>query len=526
MRLDLLITGANVRTMVPERPRADRIGIWNGRIVGVDEEVDGLKAADVIDLGGGTVLPGFIDAHTHLQLTGQALTAIDIGGLRSVDEVLGRIEEEAGHLPADAWVEVGGYDQRPLGRDLTNAELDRAAGGRRVWARHISSHSSVVSSAVIERIGDADIRERVSANHGLLTEHEQDHVRNQRTPYGVGEAVEAVAVAADAASRDGITFCIEAGAGGRIGSINPLDLETYDRLRVAGRLPLRLQVMPSHDALHGVVGGEADGFSQGLDLGLRTGMGSDMLSIGPLKFIFDGGMMVRTARLSEPYAGTDSYGMFSEDPRIYREQMIDAVAAGWQLAVHAIGDAALDSALDAFEAAFAHTPEHHGRHRIEHGGLIRDDQVSRLAVNNLAVVTQACFLWNFGEDYSAQLGTHRVPWLYRGRSLLDAGVPVIQSTDRPLDGTPLQSIQTAVERKSSHGVPLAPHEAVTIHEAVEAWTVGGAWAAGMDDRLGRIRAGHIADLVVLDADPYDVAVHEIGQIPVRGTVFDGEPIRL
>src|SRR5699024_10748687 len=117
--------------------------------------------------------------------------------------------------------------------------------------------------------------------------------------------------------RAGIRFCIAAGAGGRIGSINPLDLETYDRLRIAGRLPLRVQVMPSHDALHGVIGGEADGFSRGLDLGLCTGMGSDVLSIGPLKFIFDGGMMVRTARLSELYAGTDSYGMFSEDPRVY-----------------------------------------------------------------------------------------------------------------------------------------------------------------------------------------------------------------
>jgi predicted amidohydrolase YtcJ len=275
-----------------------------------------------------------------------------------------------------------------------------------------------------------------------------------------------------------------------------------------------------------VVGGAADGFRRGLDLGLRTGMGSDLLNVGPLKLVFDGGMMVRTARLSEPYEGSDSCGTFREDPELYQAQMVDAVAAGWQLAVHAIGDAALDAVLDGFEMAFARTPDHRGRHRIEHGGLIRDDQVARLAALGLSVVGQAGFLWHNGDDYAAVMGARRVPWLYRGRSLIDAGVPLVQSTDRPLAGTPLQGIQTTVERRSAKGTPLAPDEAISVHEAVEAWTVRGAWAAGMDDRLGRIRSGFLADLVVLDADPYEVPVHEIGQVPVRGTVFDGRVVRL
>ncbi|TCK65705.1 amidohydrolase family protein [Curtobacterium sp. PhB136] len=519
MRLDLLITNASIRTLDPARPTATTIGIWQGRIVGLDEDVAGLDAAEIVDLHGATVLPGFIDAHTHLQLVGQSLQAVDIGGITEVDRALEAIAARAAEVPEDGWVTISGYDQRVLGRDLTALELDRAVGPRRAWARHVSSHSSVVSTAVLDRIDDLALRAHPDVAVGLLEEGHQDVVRGQRLPYAIDDVVEAVALAADQARAEGVTMCIEAGAGGWIGSLNPLDLEAFRRLQEQGRLPLRMQIMPSKDALHAVRGG--DGFTRGLSLGLRTGMGADMLGIGPLKFVLDGGMMVRTAHLSEPYEGSDDRGALTEDADVLMADMADAVAGGWQLAVHAIGDAALDVALDGFERAFAATPHHRGRHRIEHGGLIRDDQVPRLAALGIAVAGQACFLWDSGDDFAGQVGEHRVPWLYRGRSLLDAGVPLIGSTDRPLPGTPLRAIQTAVERRSSTGRPLAPHEGLTVAEAVATVTTTAAWAAGMEDRLGILAPGFLADLVLLEADPFLVDTSAIADIPVLGTVVDG-----
>lgn len=519
VKLDLIVSADVVHTLDPGRRLAQRIGIWNGLIVGVDEQLDGLDVAERIEHKG-VVLPGFIDAHTHLQLAGQALCAVDIGGLDSVDAIIARVAEEAAGLAEDAWVEISGYDQRILDRDLTSGDLDAAVGKRRAWARHKSSHSSVISTAVIEAIPDAESRALAMSKHGILHEHEQTVVQLQRLPYALTEVADAVAIAANVAADDGITMCIEAGAGGSIGSLNPLDLMTFQSLFDQERMPIRVQVMPSHDALHHVRGGSGD-FRRGLDLGLRTGMGSDRLGVGPMKFVVDGGMAVRSALLTEPYEGTQERGMFREDPQIYRSRILDAIAGGWQLAVHAIGDAALDSALDFLTEGARTYPQNRQRHRIEHGGLIRDDQIPRLVQLGVSVVGQSCFLWTSGDDYSKQLGPQRTLGLYRGRSLLDAGIRLIGSTDRPLPGTPLQAIQTSVERLSDTGLSLAQAESISVAEAVAAWTVDAAWIAGMENRLGRIRSGYLADLVLLGDDPYTAATSEIADIPITGTMVGG-----
>lgn len=522
MELDLRISADVIHTMDPGRPTAHTVGIWHNRIVGVDEQIEGLSARREITHSG-AILPGFIDAHTHLQLTGQTLNALDISGIDSVDEVIKLIADYAAGLSTGAWVEISGYDQRAFGRDLTADDLDAAVGERKAWARHTSSHSSVISSAVIRDIEDPDLRQHAVDARGVLHEEEQVVVQQQRLPYPIGEVKGAVAAAAGLAAQDGVTMSIEAGAGGSIGSLNPLDLIGFQELIDEGRMPMRIQMMPSHDALHAVTGG-IGAFSRGLDLGLRTGIGSDMLSIGPMKFVLDGGMAVRTALLTEPYIGTDSCGVLREDLNVFRRNMIDAVAGGWTLAVHAIGDAALDIALDIFDESFRLTPDHVGGHRIEHGGLIRDDQIPRLAALGLTVVGQSGFLWVSGDDYAEQLGQDRVSGLYRGQSLVDAGVPLVGSTDRPLPGSPLQGIRTSVDRLTDQGTLLAPVERISVYDAVAGWTTAAAAAAGMGDRLGAIREGYLADLVLLSADPHTVPVSEITDISIVDTMVDGQLI--
>lgn len=537
VRPDLIIENVDVLTMDPRRPRAQRVGISAGRIVGLDDDLEDDGSAERIDGAGGALLPGFIDAHTHLELTGQALTATSIAHCSTPEAALTVIAEAADGRPDDGWVEVSGYDHRVFGRHLTADELHRAGGGRKVWVRQISSHASVVSTAVLQAAADTAGTGGAGINaagtgtaagafgpgvaQGLLEELEQNLVRALRLPYALDELAEVTLTAAEQARRQGITFCIDAGNGGEVGSLSAVDGAAYQNLLDSGRLPVRMQLMPSMDVLHRVSTHRRDGFDRGLDLGLRTGFGSDRLHLGAQKVVLDGGMQVGTARMSEPYTGTDNSGTWRQDPGDMVEAIVDGHRAGWQLAVHAIGDLAVDLALDAFDRAQRELPRPDARHRIEHGGAIRDDQLAGLARLGIAVVSQPSFLYDYGDQYHELLGPHRSDWLYRGRSLLDNGIRLVGSTDRPLPGSPLRAVQTLADRRTRSGRVQSEAERISVQQALETFTVHGAWVARMEDRLGRIAPGHLADLCLLESDPLRTPIPEIAEIAVLATVLEG-----
>ena len=190
--------------------------------------------------------------------------------------------------------------------------------------------------------------------------------------------------------------------------------------------------MVAGDFLHGTGLSGVSGPSLGVDLGLRTGFGGERLSLGAAKFWLDGGLSSRTAALSEPYAGSADKGFLTERLEDYRSAVAACHAGGWQLALHAIGDPAIDVALELIEESAARHPVADPRPRIEHCGLVRPDQLERLARYGVVAVVQPEFLRHFGEDYSAIVGPQRAGWLYRGRSFLDHGVVVAGSSDRPV----------------------------------------------------------------------------------------------
>lgn len=530
--IDLLVEGGTILTMDPARPVAHRLGIWRGLVFGLDDDLVGVTARRTVDLAGATVLPGFVDAHVHLVWAGQAERSTDLRGATDVAAVLARLEAAALAAPAGAWVDAVGYDQRPLGRHLTRHDLDPVAHGRRLQLVHTSGHGQLVDSATFADIPvpaggwpagvvlDAD-----GDPTGLFMEDASELVTALRIPYPTDQLVEFVAAGAARCAREGVTTVAEAGIGGGLTGRSPVEAVAYRRALAEGRLPLRVRLMVVWDALRRVAGHPSDGDTVTLPLGLATGFGDDRLALGAVKAWLDGGMMARTAALTEPYLVPEpTSGELTPALDAITRTAVAAHVGGWQLALHAIGDRAVDAALDIVEQAQRAAPRPDARHRIEHAGLVRPDQLTRMAAAGVTAVVQPRFLVEFGDDYARIMGRPRADWLYRGRGFLAAGVPLAGSSDRPVaDGAPLRAITFLVTRRSSSGATIGADEAVTVEQALHAYTTGAARACGLDDVVGSLEPGKAADLVVLADDPRRVAPEAIENIGIRTTVLAGEP---
>jgi predicted amidohydrolase YtcJ len=510
--------------MDPARPAARSLGVWHGRIVGLDEEVDDLPAAREVDLGGAVVLPGFVDPHVHLAWAGLGERSPSVAAAArtgSMEAVLSAVHNAALTVPEGHWVDIVGYDQRPLGRHVTAAELDRVAQGRKLFVIHDSGHACAVNTAVLDLLPPGTPHE-----NGVLFEADMSLVRALRMPYSIAELVGGIETGGLTARREGVTTVSEAGLGGGLVPHSPIELAAYQAARDQGKLHVRMQAMVAADALRPVHAAFADAVAEALDLGIRTGLGDDRLAVGALKLWTDGGMMTRTAYLSEPYVGSGTRGQLWADPDRLLRQIIQGHRAGWQLAIHAIGDAGLDLALEGLERAHAlHPRAAETRHRIEHAGLVRPDQLERLARLGVAVVVQPSFLWAFGDDYAAIMGPERAPWLYRGQAFLDHGIHLAGSSDRPVaTGAPLRAMQFMVERLSSSGAVIGPGEGITVEEALKAYTTSAAWVLHREHDLGSLTPGKQADLVLLGDDPRAVEPSKLASIEVLGTYLAGEPL--
>jgi predicted amidohydrolase YtcJ len=533
---DLLFVNARVRTMDPARPRAAAVAVTGGRISGVGDDpaeaAGGGRAAEVIDLGGATLIPGFHDAHNHMAGFGLSLSEVDLRAGR-LDQLYARIQARAATLPAGAWIIGAGYDQTRTGAHPHRDELDQVAPGHRVWLKHTSGHMCVVNSLVLRDLGlDASAPEldggRVAADAGgrptgLLEERAQELVGGLVLPYPLATLTDAVARAGERYVREGLTSVTEAGVGGGWVGQSPVELAAYVAAREQGRLPLRTELMVVSDVFHPLGAHPDDGIETGIDLGLRTGFGDDWIRLGPMKVFTDGSLVGRTAAMSAPYAGDPANrGYLQADAGELTGAIIAAHRAGWRVAAHAIGDRAIDLALDAFDTAARRYPRPDPRHRIEHFAAARPDQVARAAALGVIPVGQGRFATELGDGMLASVGPGRHEWLYRQRSLLEAGIVLAGSSDRPVvTGTPLLGLHDMVNRRTADGAPFNPGEAVTAEQALRAYTWGSAYASKSERVKGSIEPGKLADLTVLSDDPVAVSPDRIAGLQVIATVVDG-----
>jgi predicted amidohydrolase YtcJ len=530
---DLLLVNANVLTMDPERPTASAVAVAGGRIVGVYDGKPDITGKAVIDLRGLTLIPGFNDAHNHMIGFGLSLTEIDLR-TGSQDELYARVAAKVATTPEGEWIIGSGYDQNRTGAHPHRDALDAIAPNHRVWLKHTSGHMCVVNGLVLADLGIDQTAPPVDGGRvtvdaagrptGLVEERAQELVGSLIHPYPLSTLTDAVAAAGRRYLAEGITSVTEAGVGGGWIGQSPVELAAYVAARDQGRLHVRVELMVVSDAFHPLGAHPSDGIETGIDLGLRTGFGDDWLRLGPMKIFTDGSLVGRTAAMSAPFAGDPgNSGYLQADADQLTEMIIAAHRAGWRVAAHAIGDRAIDLALDAFADAADQHPRPRPRHRIEHFAAARPDQVARAAKLGVIAVGQARFVTELGDGMLAAVGPERAAWLYRQRSLINAGLVLPGSSDRPVaSGAPLLGIHDMVNRRTATGVPFNAAEAITPAEALRAYTWGSAYASKQERVKGSITPGKLADFTVLSEDPTVVAPDRIAGLEILATFVDGD----
>lgn len=538
MRIDLIIERARVWTGDPARPYAEKIGVWNGVVFGLDEQLDGVDAEMRLDADGAFIAPGFNDVHAHSVWFGQTLLELDLTGAASGDDLLKRIAAYASSLGSDAWVIGSNFNPLGIAGEMPTREaLDEAAGGRPLWLKHSSGHAYTLNGVGLREVGIGDyptqhiegglvVTDASGRATGVIEENAMSLVQAYHLPDSRADLLRALRAATAHYLSEGLTSVTDAGiAGGWIGH-SPQEFGAYQLAREQGALLTRMQPMITIDALHPVAGHAADDPAVTLDAGVRTGVGDEWLQLGPVKVFTDGSLLGSTAAMTEDYEQCPgNHGYLLGDPDELRGRVLGAASAGWSLALHAIGDRAVDFAIDTITEAQATYGHPAIPNRIEHGGVIRDDQVARLAENRIVLVPQPFFIPTFGDGMASKLGPERTKLSYPAARLLNGGVVLPGSSDRPVaPGAPLACMQAFVERLTESGAPYGEADRITAEQALIAYTRGSAQATGWAHRKGIIAPGMLADFVTLSDDPTAVASERISQIEVVATFIDGDAL--
>ncbi|MFB6068467.1 MAG: amidohydrolase [Halobacterium sp.] len=495
---DLVLRNGEVHTLGEADETFDAVAVRDGRVVRLASDYDveflvGVET-DVVDLEGRVVLPGFVDAHTHMETVGKVGVHADLRGASGPAEVAARLRERAAE--SEGWVLGFGYDESAWDADdLRQADLDDVSEQRPVAAIREDMHTATVNEVALAEFGDAMPDEDVLGD-GRIVEDAVEVVYDATDP-GPERTKDLVRAAQREANAKGVT-CVH-------------DMvrqshapRAFRELDLAGDLTVRVRLNYWSDHLDAL-----------RETSLRTNHGSDMVEVGGVKTYTDGSLGGRTAKLSAPYADApDETGTWVVDPGELREFVREADDLGLQVTAHAIGDEAVDAVLDAYEDC---ADPGGARHRIEHAELASDDAIERMADLGVVASMQPNFLKWAGPDglYEDRLGAERREASNRFGAYREAGVPLAFGSDcMPLD--PLLGVHHAVN-------PPASEHALSVTEALEAYTGGGAYAGFAEGELGVIEVGAAADLAVLESSPWE-RPDAIRDVDVAMTVVDGDVV--
>ncbi|MDR2176282.1 MAG: amidohydrolase [Synergistaceae bacterium] len=514
----------------------EALSIEAGRIAELGKTSDIAPGADtVVDLKERPVFPGFADSHMHFMMWMESQELINLRPCRSIEDLRTVLRAHIGEhpLPDAGWYRGTGWNQTsmPEGRAPNRFDLDDIAPDRPVMLTRVCGHVAVLNTAGLNAAGVT----RDTCVEGGIVELDEE---GEPTGLVAEEAVGYVHSRIPGLQDEDMLRLLEKygpqAASFGLTQLNTDDMSAfgfdfrraigfYTAAEREGKLPFRVRqqfLLPRRELL-------LDFLSEGW----RTGDGTPLYQIGPLKLLCDGSLGGRTAFLREDYA--DMPG--SRGVAIYGQEELNGLAAlahssGMQVAVHAIGDGAFEMCLGAFEAAQTACPGA-ARHQIVHAQIAGDRQLDRMKSLRLGALIQPCFVPSDREMAIARLGGERAGRSYRWKTMLKKGIPLAAGSDAPIESLrPLDGVHAAVTRQEQAGRAgqsgepesgWTPEENLSVAEALSLYTWANAWQSGNERRRGEIAPGRDADLTVLEQDPFLVSASDIWKIGVAMTLCGG-----
>ncbi len=519
---ELILHHAKIITIDPRLPQAEAVAIANGRFYAVGPNGKVLSLAGPltkkIALEGKTVVPGFIDAHSHPAIAGRMhLRQVDCD-LRSISAIQAAIHERAAKTPPGEWVLGFKYDDTKTsdGRPLTVQDLNAAAPDHPVLISHRGGHTAYANSLAFQKAG---ISAETPDPQGGKFDH--DPASKELTGRVAERAVDLFErLIPETASRDdfraGVKLISSMLSRAGITSVHDAygsheDLRAYQDARDAGELTARVYCLIGYREIDRM-----------LEAGIRTGFGDEWVRVGAMKMTADGSISERTARLSQPYIGRpNDYGIEVMSEEELFQTARKAHAADWQIGVHANGDVAIDTVLRVYERLQRERPRRDPRFRLEHCTVVNDSLVQRIKKLGAIPTPFATYVYYHGEKMR-EYGAERLNHMFALRSFLDAGVPVAPGSDYPPGPfEPMMALQSAVTRTDMQGTVWGPEQRISVEEALRVQTINGAHASFEEKQKGSIAPGKYADLVVLGRDPLKEDPSTLIKIPIERTMTGG-----
>jgi hypothetical protein len=527
-----LFVGGPIVTLDASGRVAQALLVEGERIAAVGGEAE-LRAraagARVVDLRGRALLPGFIDAHGHFPGAGlfavfADLNAPPIGDVATLDALVARLAAHAARTPRGEWVLGMGYDDTLLAerRHPTREDLDRASREHPVAVWHVSGHLAAVSSAGLAALGyDRDTpdppggrirRDAAGEPTGVLEETAAEPLQPLFEP-GLLDGLRIVRRASALHAAAGVTTA-------QNGFATRAQMTGLAWLSRLGLVPIRVVLWPSAETADAILDGS---------FRFRT-FDARWVRLGAVKLVADGSIQGYTGYLSRPYhvPPADDPG-YRGYPTLPRDELAARVAryhaAGWQVAVHANGDAAIEDVLDAFEAAERARPRADARPVVVHAQMTRDDQLDRMRALGVVPSFFALHTWYWGDRHrEIFLGPERAARISPTRGAAERGIRFTLHCDTPVVPLePLRLVWAAVNRRTAGGAALGPEQRIDAERALRAVTIDAAWQHFEEGEKGSLEPGKLADLVILDRSPLaDPA--SIDRIRVLETIVGGRTV--
>lgn len=496
-----LFHNANFITVDAEIPTAKAMAIDdNGTIleVGGEELIEKYPTSEQIDLQGNTVLPAFNDAHVHVWKVGHLKTfMLDLRGCRSIAEMQQKIKEFASKNPNNDWILARGINEFVLEdkRLPTKEDLDAVLPNKPIWLIRTCAHIGIANSKAIEISGineqtpepfGGEIRKNAEGKiSGIFTETALCLITKNMPQITDVQYEKMILAAQETFLELGITSATDPG-------VTPDILEVYKKIDSEGKLKIKINLFPLRIP---------DGATEPLPL--PELYESDFLRIKTVKFFADGGLSSQTAAMDIPYLGTDYKGVLRLDFDTFYRAAFESCAKGFSVATHAIGHQAMDLVVDVYEKLFQDFPNI--SNRIEHVGFISERNLERMKRCNMKAVMQPIFIYELGENYRNSIDESLFESLFPFKLAIENGITTALSTDGPVvkEYNPWIGIQTALDRKDAQGFQIGAKEVLSLHQAIEGYTLGGAKADEQSHLKGSLAAGKQADFIVLNQNPFD-----------------------